>query len=291
MNSEALLHSFDDMEHEIPLYEKEPEKWLRIWRNRYDPLVYQYLVSRYGPMLDASWRVNTPLLKSDKAFVIVERRCHPNLWFILRNIAYYGRDWSIYLFCSQQNVEYCRAVLGPNAVNVNLIVQFENYADGETGLREYNELLKQRSFWEQIDAEVICTIEMDCYLRKPIPEDILKYDYVGTPWGWALQTPGGSGLTIRRKKAMLHCCDEGDQKVPMQDHFAGEAMFQLGYECMRTRPEGIATFVESYYTDDPVGFHQWWTFFFNRFLYGQDKKILLNYLTLLKYDSNDNEID
>lgn len=280
MNPESVFHMFDDMKEELSLYEKEPEKWLRIWRNRYDPMVYQYLLLKYGSMLDSFWKSHIVPRKSQKAFVIVERRCHANLWFVLRNIAYYGRDFSIYLFCSKQNEAYCRSVLGKNIENVHLIVQFEEYADGETGLREYNELLKQRSFWETIDAETICTIEMDCYLRKKIPEDILTYDYVGTPWGWSLQTPGGTGLTIRKKAAMIHCCDEGEKGCQMQDQFAAEAMFHLEYNFMPSRPEGVNTFVESYYTDDPVGVHQWWTFFFNRFLHGQDTTIAEKYLTL-----------
>jgi hypothetical protein len=284
-------HMFDDMKDEIDLYEKEPEKWLRIWRNRYDPMVYQYLTYTYGKQLDTFWKSYIVPKKSEKAFVIVERRCHANLWFILRNIAYYGRGWSIYLFCSRQNEAYCRSVIAENAENVNLIVEFENYADGEKGLREYNELLKQRAFWEKVDADIICTIEMDCYLRKKIPDDILEYDYVGTPWGWSLETPGGSGLTIRKKSAMLHCCDKGNKACPMQDHFAAEAMFQLEYECMPSRPEGVKIFVESYYTEDPVGFHQWWTFFFNRFLHGQDSSIVKNYLTLTQYETDNGEIN
>lgn len=287
MNQESVFHMFNDMKDELSLYEKEPGKWLRIWRNRYDPMVYQYLISKYGSMLDEFWNTYTPPLQSEKAFVIVERRCHTNLWFVLRNIAYYGRGWSIYLFCSRQNEAYCRSVLGKNVENIHLIVQFEEYADGETGLREYNELLKQRAFWEKIDAESICTIEMDCYLRKKIPDELLDYDYVGTPWGWSLQIPGGTGLTIRKKGAMLHCCDEGEKGCPMQDHFASEAMFRLEYNCMPTRPEGVNTFVESFYTEDPVGFHQWWTFFFNRFLHGHDTGIALKYLTLTQYEADD----
>ena len=273
-------HIFDEMADEINMYEKEPQKYLAIWRTRYEPFVYDILKQRYGPALDEFWKGYEPPLVSDRAFVIVERRCHPNLWFILRNAAYFGRGWSIYLFCSKQNAAYCAAILGDKLPFVHLNILFNEIVDGPTGVREYNELLKQESFWERIRAEHLCVLEMDCYLRKPIPEELLKYDYVGTPWGWALQTPGGSGLTLRRRTAMLNVCKEGDHSIPMQDHFAGEGMFQLGYSWLRARPDGVKTFVESYYTDDPVGVHQWWTFFFNRFLFNQDKGIVRNLLTL-----------
>jgi hypothetical protein len=280
MDSFSPDHMFDEMEAELPLYEKEPQKWLAIWRNRYDPAVFQILTHLYGPTLDAFWKTHRPPLNSKKAFVLVERRCHPNLWFILRNIAYFGRDWSIYIFCSKQNAAYIAEILGDKLHHVHLNILFTESVDAATGVREYNELLKQRGFWERIDAENLCTIEMDCYLRRPIPDELLDYDFVGTPWGWALNTPGGTGLTLRKKTAMLDVCDHGDPKTPMQDHFASEGMFLRGHEYLASAPDGIHTFVENYYTEDPVGVHQWWTFFFNRFLYGQEKQIARKLLTL-----------
>jgi len=276
----APEHIFDEMADEIPMYEKEPQKYLSLWRTRYEPFVYDILKQRYGKVLDDFWKGYVPPLESEKAFVIVERRCHPNLWFILRNIAYFGQGWSIYLFCSKQNAAYCARILGDKLSQVHLRIVFTEVVDGPTGVREYNELLKEVSFWAGISAEHICVIEMDCYLRKRIPESLLEYDYVGTPWGWALQSPGGSGLTLRRRSAMLEVCRQGEASIPMQDHFAGEGMFRLGYSCMRALPEGVKTFVESYYTEDPVGVHQWWTFFFNRFLFKQDKQIAARLLTL-----------
>ncbi len=268
------------MEAELPFYEKEPQKWLSIWRNRYDPAVFQILTQVYGPTLDAFWKTHTPPLNSKKAFVIVERRCHPNLWFILRNIAYFGRDWSIYIFCSKQNASYIADILGDKLANVHLNILFTEVVDAATGVREYNELLKLREFWGRIDAENICTIEMDCYLRKTIPDELLQYDFVGTPWGWALHTPGGTGLTLRRRTAMLDVCNHGDKKTAMQDHFASEGMFLREHSWLAAAPDGIQTFVENYYTEDPIGVHQWWTFFFNRFLFGQDKQIARKLLTL-----------
>ena len=279
MESFSPEHMFDEMEAELPLYEKDPQKWLSIWRNRYDPAVFQILTNVYGPTLDRFWKTHTPPLVSKKAFVIVERRCHPNMWFILRNIAYFGRDWAIYIFCSKQNAAYIAGLLGDKLPHVHLNVIFTEIADAASGVREYNELLKQRQFWERIDAETVCTIEMDCYLRKPIPDELLDYDYVGTPWGWSLHTPGGTGLSIRKRAAMLDVCDHADKKIPMQDHFAAEGMFHQGYSWMPSS-QGVNVFVENYYTDDPVGVHQWWTFFFNRFLYGGSKQIATKFLTL-----------
>jgi hypothetical protein len=273
----AVDHIFDEIFYEIHGYAKKPEEYLARWRVRYEVFVYDVLKQRYGDKLNAFWKDHQPPLKSDRAFVIVERRCHPNLWFILRNIAYFGHDWSIYLFCSKQNREYCRAIIGDK--NVHIITVFEDIADAQTGLLEYNELLKKRSFWEQIQAEHICMFEMDCYLRRSIPVDLLDYDYVGTPWGWDLPSTGGSGLTLRRKSVMLHICDTIEPGILMQDCFAGKGIRELEYKYLDSK-EGIYVFAESFITEDPVGVHQWWTFVFNYLMQKKDIRLIRNLFTL-----------
>jgi len=127
---------FDEIKDEIDLYEKEPRKYLSIWRHRYEPLVFDILKSRYGTALCSFWESYRVPFYSDKAVVIVERRCHPNLWFTVYNVAYFCRGWSIYLFCSRQNYQYCKDILAHNADNVHLIVQFSEQVGPEQGVRE-----------------------------------------------------------------------------------------------------------------------------------------------------------
>ena len=279
LNDFAPEHIFDEMEYEMEEYKKNGPPVLVKWRHRYEPFVYDCLKQQYGDALNKFWKTYDPPQVSDKAFVLVERRCHANLWFLLRNIAYFGQGWSIYLFCSRQNFKYCKAILGGK--NVHLIVIFEDQADAKTGVREYNELLKQASFWERIDAEHICVFEMDCYLRKHIPEELLEYDYVGTPWGWNLRSPGGSGLSLRKKSVMIDICTRKvADETHMQDSFAAEGVCELGYDFLHSS-EGVKVFVESYYTDDPIGVHQWWTFFFNYYIQGGgSKEMIRKFLTL-----------
>jgi hypothetical protein len=271
---------FDEIKDEIDLYEKEPKKYLSLWRNRYEPMVYDILKSRYGKRLRTFWKHYTPPLHSDKAVVIVERRCHPNLWFTLYNAAYFCRGWSLYLFCSRQNYEYCRDLLGENVSNVHLIVQFTEHASAAQGLHEYNELLKSYDFWSQIRSETICTMETDCYLRKPIPEEYLEYDFVGTPWAWDLEGPGGTGLTLRKNSTMINVCYRGDKAITMQDSFASEAVKRIGARWLPAIPAGVFLFSESTYCEDPVGVHQWWTFAFNKILDGEGFEIVQNYFIL-----------
>lgn len=270
---------FDEIPYELEFYKQDQNKWLRIWRNRYETHVFDILKKRYGNELEEFWDTHSPPKVSNKAFVIVERRCHPNLEFLLHNMFYFGKGWSIYLFCSKQNLEFCKKICGQNKEFVNIIPIFKEIASGEEGVREYNKLLQEYSFWEQIQAEHICILETDSYLRKPIPEELLEYDYVGTPWGWDLKSPGGSGLTLRRRSTMLQICN-ACKKKEMQDSFVAQGIQELGLTWLPAKPYGIYTFVESYFTEDPVGVHQWWTFVFNRFLYNQSLDFVWNYLIL-----------
>lgn len=123
-------------------------------------------------------------------------------------------------------------------------------------------------------------METDCYLRKPIPEEYLNYDFVGTPWAWDLEGPGGTGLTLRKKSMMLVICIRGDKDIPMQDNFASEAVKRIGGRWLPAVPSGVFLFSESTYREDPVGVHQWWTFAFNKFLDGEGFEIVRDYFTL-----------
>lgn len=273
----AVDNMFDEMCFEFDAYKEKSKEYLAIWRNRYEVHVFDILKQRYGAKLNEFWKGYDVPIKSDKAFILVERRCHPNLWFILRNIAFFGQGWSIYLFCSKQNIQYCKKIIGDK--NIHLIPIFNEIAEPQKGIIEYNELLKKKSFWEQIDAEHLCMFEMDCYLRRSIPVDLLEYDYVGTPWGWDLKSSGGSGLTLRKKTVMLDICDKIEPGTLMQDCYAAKGICELGYNFLHSI-EGVNVFVESYLTDDPVGVHQWWTFFFNYVIQELDRSIIRNLLTL-----------
>ena len=274
-----MNHIFDEIANEIEEYKKAQKKWLRIWRHRYEPILFSILRERYGHIFQKHWNSCVIPSQSNKAFVLVERRCHPNLEFVLHNIAYFGSGWSIYLFCSKENEQFCKEILARHKLSIHLIPIFEKDVSMEEGIREYNQLLQEQSFWKQIEAEHLCMMEMDCYLRKEIPEELLDYDYVGTPWGWDLKSPGGSGLTLRRRSAMLAICGSC-KKMEMQDSFVAQGVVDLKLNWLPAKPYGVSTFVESFFTEDPVGVHQWWTFVFNRYLNNQTLDIVREYLTL-----------
>ena len=256
----AVDHIFDELQYEFEDYKTTPHTVLARWKHRYEPFIYNILKQRYGVVLDTFWKGYEPPLNSDRAIVIVERRCHQNLWFILRNIAYFGRGWSIYLFCSKQNYDYCAAILGKNLKNVHLKIIYDGVVEPAVGINDYNNTLKSKAFWEQINAENLLIFQMDCYLRKHIPDEIIDYDYVGTPWSWNLKSPGGSGLSFRKRSVMIDICSKKEPGNLGEDCYVAEGVCELGYDFLHST-EASKLFLESCFMfNDPVAVHQWWTY-------------------------------
>ena len=223
-----------------------------------EPRVFDLLKGKYMDTLKEFWSTYTVPFSAENRVVIVERRNHPNLEFILYNAAYFARGWGITIVCSDLNIEYLKALLGPIHA-VHLIPMFEGNPEPSIGKIEYNMLLQSKEFYEALPSEGLLLMEMDTYLRKPIDPKILTYDYVACPYGWDESMSGG-GLSFRKRSAMLSICESYDQLEQAQDIFACRGMKTLGYT-MPSFEEGVEYFSESTLYEDPVGLHQWWTFF------------------------------
>jgi len=221
--------------------------------------IFTILKRKYLEPLSKFWDSYEVPKVSDRCIVIVERRIHPNLEFILKNAAYFARGWSIAIVCSDINIEYIRQILKHNEDSVHLIQMFEGNPDPAEGKNEYNYLLQSSEFYLALPSENLLLMEMDTYLRKPVPEEILKYDYVASPYRWNDNISGG-GLSFRKRNVMLSICQNYLQLSPAQDIYACNGIKALGYSRPPFEKE-IQYFCESCLYKDPVGFHQWWTFF------------------------------
>jgi hypothetical protein len=238
--------------------------------------IFTILKAKYLKPLQIFWDSYKVPRVSDKCIVIIERRVHPNMEFILKNAAYFARGWSIAVVCSDINIEYIRGILKDNAEAVHLIQMFEGNPDPATGKNEYNYLLQDSQFYTSLPSENLLLMEMDTYLRKPIPDTLLKYDYVASPYSWDEGISGG-GLSFRKRSTMIDICSNYQCHVAAQDIYACSGIKALGY----SRPpfeEEIQYFSESCLYEDPVGFHQWWTFF--EIIEQKDDTIYRNYMTL-----------
>jgi hypothetical protein len=226
-------------------------------RIQFEPIIFNWLQQTTLPTLQEYWKEHSPPFTASKTICIIERREHPNFEYILKNVCYYCRDWSLTIICSNENYNFVKGLLEGKSATV--LPLFEGIGTPEQGKFEYNELLQSERFWAGIDAEFILTVEMDCYLLRPLPQEMFTYDYVASPWHWKKDSQGG-GLSLRRREAMLQICKSDQPKYPNgQDCWAcdGCKLLQLKMPPFDT---AVRWFMESCYYQVPVGVHQWWTF-------------------------------
>jgi len=259
---DTLVYVAQCLQKNISLFKNEGDL-LHTCRMQLEYYVFDYLKNAYGSALDTFWNTYTIPLKSDKAIIFVERRCHPNLEFCLKNAVYFARGYSVHIFCSESNIDFIRHICGSQKTNIHYHIQFKGIGTPEQGRLEYNALLKTRQFWETFTEEHILTFETDCYLRKSIPESIYSYDYVASKWPWRLDRPGGGGLTYRKCSVMLKICDIDSKdlaEVHMQDCFVSDGIQFLQLKTP-TFQESLDYFCEAMpIKTTTLGLHQWWTF-------------------------------
>lgn len=245
-------------------------------RMKLEPLIFDVLKYKYLDTFEKFWNTHTVLKDTNKSIIVVERRIHENLIFLLRNVFYYARDWAITVICSDINYNYVKTVCTTNNCSVNIVPLFEGNPERDVARKEYNDLLKKYSFYIQIPYEHLFLVETDSYLRKPIDETMFIYDYVAAPYSWDNSSAGG-GMSYRKRSMMLDICERFKSESPMQDCYALEGVKALGY---KTPPFeiGVKYVSESCFVNDPMGVHQWWTFFTSN--EKQSEIVFHNYLNL-----------
>lgn len=249
------IHMFDGFSHSP---EDLTNELRHAKRMALEPLVYDCLVRKYGAFLKRFWDSHTVPV-SNKRIVIVERRIHPNLAFVLYNAAYYGSDWGITLICSDVNLAYCKSIVGEKP-GVAIIPFFTGVGTPYQGKQEYNQLLQSAKFYSLFGEDHLCIVETDCYFRRKIPDWVLEYDLVGCPYVWDEETAGG-GLSFRNRKAMLQICERVPEKLEAQDVYLWKGAQQLNLRLPSYEVAG-EELTESIFSLNPFGVHQWWTFFF-----------------------------
>jgi hypothetical protein len=173
----------------------------------------------------------------------------------------YPRGFSLTIACSRENEGYIRNILGKHAETTHFIIPFEANGEYETAHNEYNTLMQSPEFWEQIQADYILSMQTDCYLRKQLPDILWTVEYAAAPWAWSPVYVGGSGLTWRKKEAVLEMCRIVAKKPIAEDVFFSQRCLMLKKKVLPLE-EGEHIFSESRFVDDPVGVHQWWTYLY-----------------------------
>ena len=242
-------------------------------RNKLEPFVFGALEQQYGHKLTTFWKTYTPPIKAKKAFMITEGRIHPNLWFILRNIAWAGPDMSVYIFCSDQNFPYIMELLGDKAKHFNVIVAFNGDPPKEQAMQEYNNFMTSYTTYQLIDAEYVMTIQMDVYVRKRLEDHLFRYHYMACRWAWKSDEPGGA-VSVRNISKMIELCQKARPDLTVncpipEDEFINRLI--MANNCQQAPVmENIENLLESIHVfntqqgsrliTDPYFVHQAWTF-------------------------------
>jgi hypothetical protein len=266
---EIIYSVFKSIESSISSFKSQAD-CLNEKRLLLDVFIFDTLKRLYSTHFKKHWDANSIPYISDKAIIIVERRCHANLEFILHNVSYFAPGYAIHIFCSDANLPFIELVCGSQLNNIHIHPIFKNIGTPEEGKTEYNNLLKTKAFWNTFTEEHILTIETDCYLLQHIPDSIYEYDYVASQWSWRNESePGGGGLSYRKCSIMKAICElDIDYDIPMQDTFASDGVKLLKGKYSHN------FFTESSFMDNPIGVHQWWTH------YANTPKYIMQYLNI-----------
>ena len=238
-------------------------------RMLYEEPIYNILKEKYGHMLKGFWETATfPHYKDcSNTVLLVERREHPNIEFVLQNAMYYCREkhFSLTIVCSDVSLEYVKGILGKHYETSLVIQWFKGIGTRDEGRDEYNKTFLNPEFWKQIPAEWILSIQTDSYLRKKIPDEMWEYEYLACPWSWDLRFVGGGGLTWRKKSRIYEILNLSFPKTWGEDVFFAHGCEELEIE-IPDESIRFEFFVESHFHNpdgslsNPFGVHQWWTY-------------------------------
>jgi hypothetical protein len=258
MSSALLCAAYEAAKIEQSRY--GPAERLDVYRNVLEPYFYSYMIENYGTMFQRFWETYQPPLESENAYVIVERRAHPNFRFVLQNMAWAAPHMAVYIFCSDENRAFIEALLGDKIDSFHVIEAFKGNVSREEGKNGYNHIMTDYRFYESIQANYILTIQMDNIIRRKIPDSMFIGHYWGNPWAWRSEAAGGGGATVRNVEAMIRLCrtyrpDPTKDIPPLEDAWVAERT--TSFPSFEFRKSHL---MESIPSENPVVLHQFWTF-------------------------------
>ena len=244
-------------------------------RIEFEKPIFDYLRGQYLPFLKDWWKTYTlPAASTAKnSILIYETRQHENLEFLIYNSTFYCPNWTLTIYCTQENYDYICTILAHNKSHATIHIITPKAGEYNADRNSYNAFMKSAQLWDALQFEYIIIIEMDTYLLRHVPVT-LTADYYSAEWPWKEGEPGGSGISIRRVATMREICAELPEYANTffpQDGWAAEGIKALN----KTYDNSL--FVEAGIHTDPVGTHQWWTFIepFEEYI-----EYYVNYITL-----------
>lgn len=125
--------------------------------------------------------------------MIIETRNIPKLQTIIEShLKMLPSDWKCIVYCGRTNIK---------TVNSKIPVEFRKLHNNNPDI---NKLLTDKSFLIDIGVDKLLMFQHDTDILSTNIRDFEEWDYVGAPWSWANDAPGGNGgLSVRSIKAML----------------------------------------------------------------------------------------
>lgn len=141
--------------------------------------------------------------------VIVEPRKHKAMEFVIQNFTQNLPDnWNFIIMHGLTNDVFVKDIVSSLPNKISNRITFVNLGVDNLTIDDYNQLLKNRSFYDKIPTEVFLVFQTDtviCNDYVSLLNRFIKYDYVGAPWEDAV---GNGGLSLRRKSKMLEIIDK-----------------------------------------------------------------------------------
>lgn len=256
------------------------------WTGRSSHLVYHAFVARtYSTVINYPV---CPAVSVDKVAILVEPRPHPLLEYIIReHFMFLGKEWGLQVFYGTRSEQMIRSIVHNIALtqtpsNCSKAVKLTALSDfGMQKMRgkpDYTTLFVSKAFWRTVAAEHVLIFQLDSLLRKPVPESMLGWAYVGAPWhGCKCQecycTRGGNGgLSLRLRSVMItHSLElplpltpmSEDEILPEDEYFSGRVPLALQAPYSVGDAFSVEYFNNSVWPNvhvtNPVGVHMVWS--------------------------------
>jgi hypothetical protein len=154
--------------------------------------------------------------KTENCIVMVDnRKTFMSMLSIL--ITQINVEWDVVIFTTYENQQYYKKYI-PHAKfcdheKMGLTRKFD--------INDYNEIMKSKSFWKQLDYSHALIVQEDGMIMKKGIEKFLKYDYVGAPWPdhyahkevGVIDNVGNGGLSLRKIEKMIDVIESNPDHI------------------------------------------------------------------------------
>jgi hypothetical protein len=242
---------------------------------------------------NTSWLENQKLpityFNREKETVFIELRKLPHIYFILRNtIRVLDSSWSHTIVCGNENYDFMKEVVK----KINRKIRLIKLEKDNLTRMEYSIMLLTSDFYKQFTGKYLLIYQEDTIIFKDIPNKYFFYDFVGAPLPNNKKGFNG-GFSLRKKDKMIKICetvfDIKKNKFQAAKNFLEEKIeyldskeidykknknFAFLYKIEESLLEDLLLCencsllpdfnsakefsVEKYYTNHPIGGHQFW---------------------------------